>query len=102
MNPPYSDESGDCGSVDLKGERKLKPMDEAVIVKKAYDDAPEREWNRLEGFRFEFEITKRKMEKYLKKGSVLDIGGGLPGVCIDPGIPSQKKGGDRAVFLCCQ
>ncbi len=76
MNPPYSDESGDCGSVDLKGERKLKPMDEAVIVKKAYDDAPEREWNRLEGFRFEFEITKRKMEKNLKKGSVLDIGGG--------------------------
>ena len=49
--------------MDLKGERKLKPMDEAVIVKKAYDDAPEREWNRLEGFRFEFEITKRKMEK---------------------------------------
>ena len=51
-------------------------MDESAIVKKAYDEAPEREWNRLEGFRFEFEITRRKMEQYLKKGSVLDIGGG--------------------------
>lgn len=51
-------------------------MDEAAIVKKSYDESPEKEWSRLEGFRFEFEITKRKMQKYLQKGSVLDIGGG--------------------------
>lgn len=51
-------------------------MDETLVVKKNYDDDPMREWNRLEGFRFEFEITKHMMGKHLKSGKVLDIGGG--------------------------
>lgn len=51
-------------------------MDEVKIVKKNYDDNPEREWDRLEGFHFEFEITKHFLDKYLKGKTVLDIGGG--------------------------
>lgn len=51
-------------------------MDEVKIVKKNYDDNPEREWDRLEGFHFEFEITKHFLHKYLKGKTVLDIGGG--------------------------
>lgn len=51
-------------------------MDEAVIVKQWYDEHLEDEWNRLEGFHFEFEITKTIMKKYMKPGKVLDIGGG--------------------------
>lgn len=51
-------------------------MDESIIVKKNYDDNFEIEWNRLEGFHFEFEITKHMLKKYMKKGKVLDIGGG--------------------------
>ena len=51
-------------------------MDEVQNVKKYYDDNPLGEWNRLEGFHYEFEITKYMLNKYLKKGSILDIGGG--------------------------
>lgn len=51
-------------------------MDEAKIVQEYYDCEPLREWNRLEGFHFEFEITRHMLNRYLKKGSVLDIGGG--------------------------
>ena len=51
-------------------------MSEVEIVKKNYDDDPEAEWRRLEGYHFEFEITKHMMDRYLKKGKVLDIGGG--------------------------
>jgi 2-polyprenyl-3-methyl-5-hydroxy-6-metoxy-1,4-benzoquinol methylase len=51
-------------------------MDEVEIVKGHYDGDPLSEWNRLEGFHYEFEITKHMLNKYLKKGSVLDIGGG--------------------------
>lgn len=51
-------------------------MNEIEIVKKHYDDSPLMEWLRLEGFHFEFEITKRMLAKHLKRGSVLDIGGG--------------------------
>lgn len=51
-------------------------MDEVKIVKEYYDEEPLREWNRLEGFHYEFEITKHMLNQYLKKGSVLDIGGG--------------------------
>jgi len=51
-------------------------MDETIIVKKNYDSNPVREWNRLEGFHYEFEITRRIMSRYMKGGKVLDIGGG--------------------------
>lgn len=51
-------------------------MDESEIVRKNYDDNPQLEWDRLEGFHFEFEITKYMLKKYLRKGSVLDVGGG--------------------------
>jgi 2-polyprenyl-3-methyl-5-hydroxy-6-metoxy-1,4-benzoquinol methylase len=51
-------------------------MDETLVVKKNYDDDPMKEWNRLEGFHFEFEITKHMMAKHLKMGKILDIGGG--------------------------
>lgn len=51
-------------------------MSEVDIVKKAYNEDPEREWQRLEGFHFEFEVTKHMMHRYLRKGKVLDIGGG--------------------------
>ena len=50
--------------------------DHIETVKEFYNFNPEIEWNRLEKFRFEFEITKIMMEKHLKKGSILDIGGG--------------------------
>ena len=51
-------------------------IDEATIIKEYYDTNPQKEWNRLEGFRFEFEITKFYLKKYLKGKTVLDIGGG--------------------------
>lgn len=51
-------------------------MSEVEIVKKNYDDNAEVEWKRLEGFHFEFEITKVMLRRHMKKGTVLDIGGG--------------------------
>ena len=51
-------------------------MDESTIVKENYDSDPLREWNRLEGFHYEFEITSKIMSRYMKKGKILDIGGG--------------------------
>lgn len=51
-------------------------MSEVEIVKENYDKNSELEWMRLDGFHFEFEITKHMLSKYMKKGSVLDIGGG--------------------------
>ena len=51
-------------------------MSEVDIVEKFYDDNTDMEWNRLNGFKFEFEITKVLLNKYMNKGSVLDIGGG--------------------------
>lgn len=51
-------------------------MDEVEIVKKNYDENSQCEWDRLDGFHFEFEITKHMLNKHMKKGSVLDIGGG--------------------------
>ena len=51
-------------------------MSEVDIVEKFYDDNIEMEWNRLNGFKFEFEITKIMLKKYMNKGTVLDIGGG--------------------------
>ena len=51
-------------------------MSEVDIVEKFYDNNTEMEWNRLNGFKYEFEITKIMMKKYMNKGKVLDIGGG--------------------------
>ena len=51
-------------------------MDETEIVKSNYDANAENEWNRLEGFHFEFEITKRYLQKFMRGKTVLDIGGG--------------------------
>ncbi|MCB9498787.1 MAG: class I SAM-dependent methyltransferase [Bacillales bacterium] len=45
-------------------------------IKEYYDISTIKEWERLEGFHFEFEITKRMLDKYMKKGKILDIGGG--------------------------
>jgi len=51
-------------------------MSEVDIVEKFYDNNTEMEWNRLNNFKYEFEITKIMMKKYMNKGKVLDIGGG--------------------------
>ena len=51
-------------------------MNEIEIVKQNYDLNAQAEWERLEGFHFEFEITKCYLKKYLKGSTVLDIGGG--------------------------
>lgn len=49
---------------------------EIEIVKKNYNNNPQLEWDRLEGFTYEFEITKKFLLKHLKGKTVLDIGGG--------------------------
>lgn len=46
------------------------------IVKENYDNNANAEWERLEGFHFEFEIAKHYLKKYLRGKTVLDIGGG--------------------------
>lgn len=52
-------------------------MHECETVKKYYDASSETEWNRLNGFRFEFEITKRMLARSIAPGArILDIGGG--------------------------
>lgn len=52
-------------------------MSEVEIVKESYDNNPELEWSRLDGYSFEFEITKHMLTKHFKKGDkILDIGGG--------------------------
>jgi 2-polyprenyl-3-methyl-5-hydroxy-6-metoxy-1,4-benzoquinol methylase len=52
-------------------------VDDAVIVKAHYDAAPQKEWDRLAGGKFELKLALHFMEKYIKPGeSVLDIGGG--------------------------
>ncbi len=51
-------------------------MKEIDIVKAYYDNNSQKEWERLDGFSFEFEITRAMFSKYLMPGSVLDIGGG--------------------------
>jgi 2-polyprenyl-3-methyl-5-hydroxy-6-metoxy-1,4-benzoquinol methylase len=51
--------------------------DEVLAVQAYYDQFALKEWDRLGGFSFEFEITKQMMEKRIKPGSrILDIGGG--------------------------
>lgn len=51
-------------------------MTETEIVRNNYNKNAEAEWGRLDGFHFEFEITKRYLQKYLRGKTVLDIGGG--------------------------
>lgn len=46
------------------------------IVRENYNKNAQLEWERLEGFHFEFEITKHYLKKYLRGKTVLDIGGG--------------------------
>lgn len=50
-------------------------MKDVDVVREYYDNGAEAEWERLNGFHFEFEVTKVMLQKYLRKGSVLDIGG---------------------------
>ena len=52
-------------------------MDRIDTVRKCYDSDVAAEWNRLERHVVEFEINRRYIEKYARKGGrVLDIGGG--------------------------
>ena len=51
--------------------------DHVNIVKNYYDSDVLMEWNRLEEHPYEFELTVRMMNRYIKPGdSILDIGGG--------------------------
>lgn len=53
-------------------------MEDCVkIIKEHYDSDVQKEWDRLERHPFEFIITKRMMDRYIKPGDkILDIGGG--------------------------
>ena len=55
---------------------KKKKNNDAEIVKESYNKNAQLEWERLEGFHFEFEIAKHYLKKYLRGKTVLDIGGG--------------------------
>ena len=52
-----------------------KKNNDAEIVKESYNKNAQLEWERLEGFHFEFEIAKHYLKKYLRGKTVLDIGG---------------------------
>ena len=54
----------------------IELKDDAEIVRENYNKNAEKEWQRLEGFSFEFEITKRFLFFYMHGKTVLDIGGG--------------------------
>lgn len=58
------------------GIKKNIGLDDTSIVKENYDKNCVSEWERLEGFHFEFEIAKHFLKKYMKGKTVLDIGGG--------------------------
>lgn len=53
-------------------------MEDCVrIVQEHYDCDVQKEWDRLERHPFEFTITTRMMDRYIKPGDrILDIGGG--------------------------
>lgn len=53
-----------------------KSRKEIEAVRKNYDLNAQKEWERLGGFSFEFEIAKRYLKKFMRGKSVLDIGGG--------------------------
>ena len=56
--------------------KKDKSRKEIEAVRKNYDLNAQKEWERLAGFSFEFEIAKRYLEKFMRGKTVLDIGGG--------------------------
>lgn len=56
--------------------KKDKSRKEIEAVRKNYDLNAQKEWERLGGFSFEFEIAKRYLEKFMRGKTVLDIGGG--------------------------
>lgn len=72
----------------------MQRKENTEIIKKNYDDAPEREWARTDNT-IEYLITTRMLERHIPPGStVLDIGGG-------PGRYSlwlAKKGCDVTLF----
>jgi len=52
-------------------------MDTIEMVKNYYDNDVILEWERLQKYYVEFEITKRYFDRYIKQGNkVLDVGGG--------------------------
>lgn len=52
-------------------------MNDSQIIKNYYDNNVILEWQRLEKYYVEFEITKRYFDKYIKQeDKVLDVGGG--------------------------
>lgn len=52
-------------------------MDDIEIVKSYYDNNVRMEWERLDKYYVEFEITKRYFNRYIIQGDkVLDVGGG--------------------------
>lgn len=51
-------------------------MEEVEIIKQNYDENPQKEWDRLAGLKFEYEITRRMLDKYITPKRILDIGGG--------------------------
>lgn len=53
-----------------------KSRKEIEAVRKNYDLNAQKEWERLGGFSFEFEIAKRYLKKFMRGKTVLDIGGG--------------------------
>ena len=56
--------------------KKDKSRKEIEAVRKNYDLNAQKEWERLAGFSFEFEIAKRYLKKFMRGKTVLDIGGG--------------------------
>ena len=56
--------------------KKDKSRKEIEAVRKNYDLNAQKEWERLDGFSFEFEIAKRYLNKFMRGKTVLDIGGG--------------------------
>jgi len=47
------------------------------IIRNFYDQNSQQEWDRLDRHPYEFAITTRMMDRYIKPGdSILDIGGG--------------------------
>lgn len=56
--------------------KKHTVSDDTSIVRENYNKNCVTEWERLEGFHFEFEIAKHFLKKYMKGKTVLDIGGG--------------------------
>lgn len=53
-------------------------MEDCVrIIQEHYDSDVQYEWDRLERHPFEFAITTKMMDRYIKPGDrILDIGGG--------------------------